>query len=50
MVLSSVWGSCGGNGIHGSKLYMLESNLKEKEEYITAKHLAFAIRLPRFKS
>lgn len=27
MVLSSVWGSCGGNGVHGSKLYVLESNL-----------------------
>lgn len=47
MVLPSFGGSCGGNGVSGSKLYVSESNLEEKEDYSTAKHLAFAIRLCR---
>lgn len=50
MALSSAWGSCGGNGIPGSKLCVFENNPKEKEGYITAKHLGFGVRLPRFKS
>ena len=50
MVSSRVWGSCSGNGIPRSKLYVFKNNLKEKEEYLTAKHLAFGVRLPKFKS
>lgn len=49
-VLSNVWGSFGGNGIPGSELYIFENNLEEEEEYITAKHLGFGVRLPGFKS
>lgn len=50
MVSSHVWGSYSRSGIPGSKLYVFKNNLKEKEEYLTAKHLAFGVRLPKFKS
>lgn len=35
-------------GMNPCKLYIFENNLKE--EYITAEHLGFSVRLPMFKS
>lgn len=50
MVLSRIWGWLGGHGIPRSKLNVSENNRKGEEEYLPAKHLAFGVRLPAFKS